>query len=74
VEPCVAPGARPAHQEPARAVAQDRVRDELLPARVVLDGWLTDLDAAPPDPDAFRERLGSARRRLLADPRDGPVE
>jgi prephenate dehydrogenase len=50
------------------------VADRLRSLRAVLDGWLTDLDAAPPDPDAFRERLGSARRRLLADPRDGPVE
>lgn len=44
-------------------VVAERVRE----LRAVLDGWLADLEAAPPDVDRLRHRLASARARLAMD-------
>jgi prephenate dehydrogenase len=46
----------------APAVA-DRLRD----LRAILDDWLAQLDAVPPDPAGLRDRLASARARLATD-------
>ena len=41
-----------------------RLRD----LRVVLDGWLAELEAEPPDVAQLRHRLASARRVIADDP------
>jgi prephenate dehydrogenase len=40
-----------------------RLRD----LRGVLDGWLSDLEASPPDVERLRDRLTSVQRLLIAD-------
>jgi prephenate dehydrogenase len=48
------------------------VADRLRDLRGVLDGWLAELDAVPPDPAGLRQRLMVARARLMLDePGDG---
>jgi prephenate dehydrogenase len=46
------------------------VAERLREMRRVLDGWLAELDADPPDPAGLRERL-TAARALLATPGTG---
>jgi len=43
------------------------VAERLSALRGVLDEWLAELEADPPDPDRLRGRLASARARLAAD-------
>jgi hypothetical protein len=40
-----------------------RLRD----LRVVIDGWLADLEMTPPDEERLRDRLASVQRLLTAD-------
>lgn len=40
------------------------VADRVRALRLVLDGWLADLEAPTPDPDALRQRLAAARDAL----------
>jgi hypothetical protein len=39
--------------------------------RDVLDGWLAELETAPPGVAGLRDRLASARARLVADEESG---
>ena len=43
------------------------VAEHVRQFRTVLDGWLADLEAAPPDVAGLRDRLSSARARLATD-------
>jgi prephenate dehydrogenase len=45
------------------------VAERLHTMRRILDEWLAELEADPPDPDRLRGRLASARGRLAADER-----
>src|SRR3989304_2021266 len=58
VQAGVPPGPRPAHQEVVRTVAQDEVRDHLLPASIHLSGGPPAEPALPVDEGLERLRVG----------------
>ena len=72
VQPGVATGARPAHQEPSLAVSQHEVRDHLLEGRVLLGRGA--IDEPPVAGDGLRARPRRRPRRIPSQPGSGTIE